>query len=308
MSLIKCPDSHRELLRNYESHLLLNSGLTAGSANLRTWHAARFLAARYGDGAPDLQSLSPRNVSEYITGVASQWSPNTRKNAVGTLRSFLRWLHMCGLCDSKLADSVPTVSCMKHSGIPAHISQMQLDELLGSFDLSKPTGLRGYAAALCMVRLGLRVGEAARLTLDDIDWKGGTICLPKTKGRRHRILPLPHAVGAAIIAYLRKGRPPTSERHIFVTHRSCKGKPPCREALRGDILHAFDRAGLKTPSKGTRVLRHTAATHMIRSGATIKEIADVLGHSSIDTTCIYAKVDFPALAELVAHWPKEVTA
>jgi site-specific recombinase XerD len=156
-----------------------------------------------------------------------------------------------------------------------------------------------------MARIGLRVGEVAQITLDDIDWQAGTLSLPMPKGRRQRILPLPQEVGNAIVAYLRKGRPLTNERHIFVSHRPPAGTALNKDVLRQYIRCAFIRAGLDTPSKGTRILRHTAATQLIRTGATMKEIADVLGHSSIDTTCIYAKVDIPSLKEVAMPWPKE---
>ena len=306
MSFEKYPVQHRDLLRDFEQHLQTTCGLTAGSAALRTWHASRFLAVRYGDRKPDLRALRPLDAVEYITGLTPLWNPNTRKSAVGTLRSFFRWLKIGGLCTSELAESVPTVSSRRYSEIPVHISPTQLDALLRAFDLNKPIGLRGYAAALCMARLGLRVGEVARLTLDDIDWRCGTLRLPTTKGRRERILPLPHTVGKALVDYLRKGRPRTNERHIFVNHSSYGGKPPCTHSLRADIRSAFDRADPDAPAKGTRVLRHTAATNLIRSGATLKKIADVLGHSSIDTTRIYAKVDIPTLRELASNWPMEV--
>lgn len=308
MSLEKCPASHREIIRDFEQHLRTTCGLTAGSIAQRTWGVSHFLAAKYGDGRPDLMRLRPRDVATYITALPSRWAASTRSNMVASLRSFFRWLSLRGMCDSGLTECVPTVSRMRYSGIPAHISSQQLDALLNAFDLNTAIGLRGYAASLCMARLGLRVGEVAGLTLDDIDWRDGTLRLKTTKGRRERVLPLPHAVGRALVEYLRKGRPKTDERHVFVNHRPSGRKPPHREAIRGDVRHAFSSAGLQTPSKGTRVLRHTAATHMIRSGATIKDIADVLGHSCIDTTCVYAKVDITALAELAAHWPKEVTA
>lgn len=116
------------------------------------------------------------------------------------------------------------------------------------------------------------------------------------------MLPLSCEVGEALVGYLRN-RPPTSSRHIFVSHLHTTGKPLSKSTLRYATRIAFIRAGLDTPSKGTRVLRHSVATQLIRTGATIKEIADVLGHESIDTTSIYAKVDIPELAEVAAPWP-----
>ena len=304
----KYPAAHREILREYERHLVTNRGLTSSSVEQVIWHVSLFLSTRYGERLPDLGALAPHEVVKYVAGLPPHWAASTRRHTVTSLRGFFRWLSINGRCDSSLAGAAPTISHMRYSGIPAHVSPSQLGAMLKSFDLNTPIGLRGYAAALCMSRLGLRVGEVARLSLDDIDWRSGTVRLTTTKGRRERVLPLPHAVGRALVEYLRKGRPKTDDRHVFVNHRPSGRMPPHTDALRGDIRFAFARADTGTPSCGTRVLRHTAATNMLRGGATMKEIADVLGHKNIDTTCIYAKVDIPALAELAAHWPKEVPA
>jgi len=291
----------------YEEHLRRNCGLTAGSVGLFVWHVARFLATRYGDRRPNPEALKPQDAAVYVLGLSPRWKPNTRKGAVTALRSYLRWLQMCGRCAPELVDSVPTVSSSRFSGIPAAISPHQLGTLLETFDRNKPTGLRDYAAALCMARLGLRVGEVAQLTLDDIDWREGVISLPMRKARRRNALPLPREVGDAMVAYIRRGRPRTPERHIFVSHRRQKVTPVGKAALRHAVRMAFIKGHLNTPSKGTHILRHTAATQWLRSGASLKEIADTLGHQSLDTTAIYAKVDVAALQTVAMPWPQEAS-
>lgn len=298
--------SQRLLIRTYEQHLLATCGLTAATCASYAWHVARFLASRYGRRRPDLKTLRSQDTVKYVLKLSPGWKASTRKHAVTALRSLLRWAQMLGLCAHELVDSVPTVCCRRSSGIPANITTAQLAALLRSFDRSKASGLRGYAVALCMSRVGLRVGEVAQLTLEDFDWREGTVHIGTPKGRRANVLPLPAEVGEAIVAYIRKGRPPSNARHVFVGHRS-PYRPIGKHALRADIRRGFDRAGLDVPSKGTHVLRHTAATQLIRTGSTLKEIADILGHRSIDTTCIYAKVDVPTLREVAAPWPKEVT-
>lgn len=300
------PDRH-SIIREYERYLLSTCGVTSGTAELFTWHVSRFLEKRYGNRRPDLSTLIPRDISCYLISLASCWKLNTRKGAVTSIRSFLRWLQVKGLCSGALACSVPSISASKNSSLPAQISSGQLDMLLGSFERKCPLGLRGYAALLCMVKLGLRVGEVARLTLDDIDWREGTMSLSKPKGRKGRVLPLPHEVGEAIVAYLRKGRPPTESRHIFISHRpGDEGSALVKGSIRRIISEAVKHAGIDAPTGRTRILRHTAATQLIRSGATIKEISDILGHSSIDTTCIYAKLDTGSLKEAAMPWPVEV--
>jgi integrase/recombinase XerD len=298
--------SQRLIVCAYDQHLLTTCGLTVATRALLTWHVAQFIAARYGRRKPDIKSLRPQDIVKYVVGLSPRWKPSTRKSAVVALRSLCRWLQLRGLCTAGLVASVPTVSSRRHSGIPAHISAVQLAALLGSFDRNTPKGLRGYAATLCMARLGLRVGEVAQLTLADFDWREGTFRIGVPKGQRTNVLPLPVEVGEAIVAYIRNGRPPSCVRHVFVGHNSPHAAIS-KHTLRADVRRAFDAAGLDVPSRGTHVLRHTAATNLIRTGATIKEIADILGHRSIDTTGIYAKVDIPTLQEVAASWPKEAT-
>lgn len=299
-------ESRVALLVGYRNYLLITCGVTTGTCELFTWHVTKFLDAHYGSRRIDVGALKPADVIQYISALAARYSPNTRKSAVSSLRSFLRWRQLTGHCASQLVNAVPTVASHRRSELPTHLSETELATLLDTFDRRTPRGLRGYAAALCMARLGLRVGEVARLSLDNIDWRAGTLRVPRAKSRRPHILPLPQDVGTAIVAYLRKGRPATALRHVFGRHRPPRDQAAGREALRRDIYRAFQRAGLGTPSKGTRVLRHTTATHLIQRGVPLKGIADVLGHRSIDTTAIYAKVDLPALREVALPWP-EVT-
>ncbi|MBT3194426.1 MAG: tyrosine-type recombinase/integrase, partial [Verrucomicrobia bacterium] len=202
-----------------------------------------------------------------------------------------------------------TICSRRLSSLPTGLSEHQLDALLAAFDCGTPIGLRGYAATLCMVRLGLRVGEVARMEIDDIDWRAGVLRVVGGKGRRSNVLPLPKDVGDAIVQYLREGRPSTGDRHIFTRHRQRKRSPVRggnRAGIRKDLYRAFKRAGLMIPTAGsTRALRHTTATNLLQRGATLKEIADILGHRSLDTTSIYAKVDLPSLRAVAMPWSGE---
>jgi integrase/recombinase XerD len=192
----------------------------------------------------------------------------------------------------------------KLAGLPKHLTPEQLAILLRSTDRSKAAGRRDFAMIICLAYLGLRAGEVARLSIDDIDWQAGTLRISTSKVRRASILPLPDRVGKAIVAYLRNGRPKTLERRIFVRHLTPKGGALNGSAVRGAIRRAFERSGMTVVSKGTHVLRHTAGTLMIQRGATLKEIADVLRHRHIDTTAIYSKVDLPTLAGVALPWPE----
>jgi integrase len=186
------------------------------------------------------------------------------------------------------------------------MSGHQLHTFLGLFDRSTPAGRRDYAMALCQTDLGFRVGEVAALKLDDIDWRGGTIRILAGKTRRGRVLPLTDGVGQAIADYLRHGRPATLCRHVFVRHTVPPGTPVTRHLISHVFRRAFARVEGCENWKGTHVLRHTAATRMYSRGANLKEIADILGHRSLSTTAVYAKVEPTRLATVALPWPEEV--
>jgi len=158
--------------------------------------------------------------------------------------------------------------------------------------------------ALCMAEMGLRASEVAKLTLADIDWQQGTIEISSSKCLRVRLLPLPSRPGAAIARYLRHGRPLTDCQQLFLRHTVPVGTALSLEMVRGAMRRAYARVGFPATWTGTHLLRHTAATLMHQKGATLKEIADVLGHLCIDTTAIYAKVNLPALRTVVLPWPE----
>jgi integrase len=212
---------------------------------------------------------------------------------------------MKGLCGAELVNAVPSLPAWKLSGIPSYLTKEQLDKFLSSFDHKTPTGRRDYAIALCLARLGLRRKEVTHITLDDIDWRSGILRITSSKSRRFSSLPLPEDVGKAIISYLRNGRPPTEERQLFVCHRHRVGAPLQSTAIGIIIRRRFKRTGMKVPSRGTHILRHTVATHMVQKGVSIKEVADFLRHRSLDTTVIYTKVNLPMLLEVALPWPKE---
>ena len=221
------------------------------------------------------------------------------------LRSFFRFLQMKGICGEELVKAIPAVAGWKLSQIPKYLMKEQLAELLASFRRTKAGGVRDYAIALCLARLGLRRNEVAHLSLDDIDWRSGIIKISGGKDRRAAELPLPRDVGEAIVDYLRNGRTHTKERQIFIRHYPPIGALLSEAAIGAAIRRGFNRSGLKVPSHGTHILRHTVATHMVQQGVSIKGVADILRHRSIDTTVIYAKVNLPMLFEVALPWPKK---
>jgi len=299
----RVPKSVAEVLAAFEAHLRTGRGAASATCRGYTFFVGEFLRATFATGPLQFLEISAHHVISYVADRAARSSPGTAKLATTALRSFLHYLQMQGLCPEHLVDAVPIVAFWKRSRLPKILTDEQLGAFLRAFDRTTAIGRRDYAMALCLAHLGLRAVDVAGLALDDIDWRRGTVRLGG-KPRRESLLPLPATVGRAIVAYLRRGRPATSDRGVFVRHVA-----PIRSLDRGGvraaIRKAFDRTGLPVPSKGSHVLRHTAATRMLRSGASLKDIADVLRHRSLDTTVIYAKVDLPRLTQVALPWPGE---
>lgn len=183
------------------------------------------------------------------------------------------------------------------------LSEAELDAFLKAFDRADPVGLRDYAIARCLLDLGLRGHEVTYLTLDSVNWRSATLTISSTKSKRVQQLPLPVSTGEAIAQYLRQGRPQTVSRALFVRHRAPSDKPLGVPAIRNSMNRAFVRCGLRDRFCNTHVLRRTMATRLQRSGASVKEIADLLRHQSLDTASTYARVDLEGLRGVALPWP-----
>jgi integrase/recombinase XerD len=224
------------------------------------------------------------------------------KLLTSAMRSFLRYARYRGAVTLDLAAAVPVVANWSMSSIPRAIGADQVRQLLASIDRRTVTGRRDYAIVLLLARLGLRAGEVAFLELDDIDWDAGEVSV-RGKGDQRTALPLPAEVGAAIAAYVRHGRPLSTSRRVFL-----RSKAPVRGflsqcAIGSIIRHALQRTGIQAPTTGAHQFRHALATQMLRRGASLTEIGEVLRHRSPQTTTIYAKVDLQALRTLALPWP-----
>jgi site-specific recombinase XerD len=263
----------------------------------------QFLHVTYPDGHIDLGRLMPSDLRPYVADRSASVRPETAKKTATALRSFLRSLQLQGVCDARLLEAVPSIPGWKLARLPKPLTDDDVALLLGVFDHTSDLGRRDHAIALCLVRLGMRAGEVAELCLEDFDWRAGTVQIAAGKRRRPHVLPLPIDVGRAIVAYLRKGRPPTSSRRLFVQHFPPVGEPIRASVIANAMRRAQVHAGLEGPSRGTHVLRHTAASRLLNAGASLKEIADLLGHRHIDTTAIYTKVDLRKLTEVALPWP-----
>ena len=253
----------------------------------------------------DPAHLAPADVVAFITSLRGRFSPGSMRTVRSTLRSFFRFLRFEGFCGDELEAALPAVAYWRLAMLPRSLTDQQVEQVLASFDVPLPCRQRDHAVVQCLATLGLRPGEVADLCLDDIDWRGGTIEVRTRKNRRGAVLPLPRVVGQALVDYLRGERPATDERRVFVQHLGARrGKPISSTAVSGVVARALRRAAVDAPLAGAYVFRHTVASRMAQQGASLKEVADVLGHRSLDTTTIYAKLDLPRLREVALPWPE----
>ncbi|MBM4257953.1 MAG: integrase [Deltaproteobacteria bacterium] len=229
---------------------------------------------------------------------------SSAKTVVTTVRTFLRFLIAVGQCAPELTYAIPTVASWRLASLPRYLSAEAIECMLVSCEITTLIGLRDRAVLLLLARLGLRAGDVAALRLTDIDWHAGTIQVVG-KMRRQTCLPLPQEVGEAILAYL-KLRPLRTTEAVFLT-TSAPIVALTRQAVGKIATRAIQRAGIATPVHGSHILRHSAATLMLRHGVPLPAIAAVLRHSSMETTTGYAKVDVPLLQQATQPWP-EVTS
>lgn len=283
------------LLARYDAHLSDERGLALSTIRRLTDAARRFLL-EHGTTRRALCAVTPTDVRVFLRAASSDYSPASLAGFGSDLRSFFRFLLVAGFVRRALAEAVPPAVGWHERVIPTGISASDVQRLLRSCDRRTTVGCRDFAIILLLSRLGLRAGEALGLRIDEIDWRRGEIVIHGKGSKRDR-LPLPDDVGQALSAYLLR-RPRVSERRAFLRDRA-----PHRplHAVGAIVFAASRRAGL-APVWPHR-LRRTAATEMLRRGASLQEIAEVLRHSVTQTTAIYAKVDRRALRTLVQPWP-----
>ena len=269
----------------------------------RVQHAGAFLVWAFGTQTPVVSQLSVGQLDAYFAELSAHLRPSTLRGVCNSLRSYFRYRCLLGEPAAALSAALPRVAHWGRSTLPKVLSDDELEAFLAAFDRADPVGLRDYAIARCLADLGLRGHEVTYLTLESLDWRDATLTISGTKSQRVQQLPLPVATGAAIARYLREGRPHTEHRAVFVRHRAPFGKPLSVPAIRTAMNRAFVRCGLRDRFCNTHVLRHTTATRLQRSGASVKEIADLLRHRSLDTASTYARVDLEGLRAVALPWP-----
>jgi len=290
------------LLAQYRDYLLVERGLSGTTADLNVRMVRPFLAGRVhgADAGVELEQLTAGEVAAFVVTQFRQ-QPKSVKRMVTALRSLLGFLHAEGLIGQPLA--VPSPTGWTQTGLPKALEGDQVAALLASCDPLTRTGRRDLAILTLLARLGLRAGEVAALSLDDIDWRRGEITV-RGKGNRHDRLPLPADVGQRIVAYLHDGRPQAAQGRAVFVRAQAPYRSLTSNAVTTVVACAGRRAGLGLI--GAHQLRHSAATAMLRSGGSLTEIGQALRHARPLTTAIYAKVDIEALRQLARPWPGEL--
>jgi site-specific recombinase XerD len=265
--------------------------------------ARHFLAQCFADGALRFDALRAADVVGFVQREAARLHhPKRSKLMTTALRSLLQYVHYRGLIGIDLRSSVPTVASWSMAALPKGLSWEEVQRLLAHCDRHTPVGRRDWAILLLLARLGLRAGEVVALALEDLDWQAGELRLGGYRGDYDR-LPMPQDVGAALVDYLRHARPACSSRRVFVRvcapHRGFASSA----AICSIVRRTLARAGLNPARKGAHLLRHSLATQMLRQGASLVEIGELLRHRSPQTTMIYAKVDLDLLRPLALPWP-----
>ena len=288
------------MIARYREYLTSERGLRASTARCYADLVRPFLCKREGsDGALELDDLAAKDVTAFVVTEVPKRQCRSAKLTVTALRSLLGFFHVEGVIADSLAWAVPSVAGSRLAVLPRALGPGQVQQLLVACDRSTELGRRDFAVLTMLARLGLRAGEIAGLQLDDVDWRGGEIIV-RGKGDRRECLPLPVDVGRAVAAYLRRGRPTAECRCLFLRVRA-PHRALTSGAVSAIVIGAARKAGL--PKLGAHRLRHTAATEMLRAGASLPEIGQVLRHRSLLSTAIYAKVDREALRELARPWP-----
>lgn len=294
---------HEQIVDVFAAYLTNERGLAASTVESHKLLSHRFLREVCPAGADGFAALTPEIVIGYVERHALDGSADSGKAMCGLVRAFLRYLHLKSFISAALADCVPSIRRWRLAGLPTFLPPQKVQQVLDACDQTAAMGLRDYAVRMILAKLGLRASEVAALSLDDIDWHSGSILI-HGKGRRQATMPLRHDVGAAIVAYIRYGRPASACRRLFLRTLAPHIGFASGCAITMVAKQALERAGIHGYAHhGAHLFRHSLATDLLRSGASFAEIGQLLRHRSIDSTRIYAKLDIEKLRELSLPWP-----
>lgn len=297
------PNHHIDtIIKQYDNHLYEVAGLAKATRLYHRRYAYEFLISIFKSKKPNFKLLAAPLIINYVTRVSSNYKKSSLSVLIDSLRVFLKFLQFTYSIDLHLINSLPRICKWKLATIPTCLQETEIKKIISAFNCKTNMGKRNYAIIRCLTDLGLRCSEVASLQIENIDWRSGVLHLPKNKARREDVLPLTKPLTKALIDYLLYGRPKTNSRSVFVYHRAPFGCAIATGTVRGVVRRAYTKAGLPTTLTGTHILRRTLATKLLNNGSSLKDIADILRHRSIDTTMIYTKVDLPHLSQVALPW------
>ncbi len=291
-----------EELHRFDEYMDHVRGLAPKTRSLHLRTVRRLLLEQFGDSPVVISAIMPEDVRRFVASQSERYrTPGSAGALVSALRGYFRFRAACGDPVHALIGVLSYPANWQLASLPQALSRAEVQCLVESLGWEGPSARRAEAMVRCALDLGLRCAEIAALTLDDIDWRAGTVTLRRTKSRREDILPLPQATGSALAEYLKHERPQTPSRAVFVRHVAPCDQPIGPDTVRKTIGQAYVRAGL--PYTRAHLLRHTMASRLLEGGSSLKEVADVLRHRSLNTTLIYAKLDRRNLAAVALPWP-----
>ena len=289
-------------LNCYDEYMDHVRGLAPKTRSMALRVVGRLLTSQFGDGPVKIAAIKPDHVRGFFAEQAKLYSkPANAGTVVAALRGYFRYRASQGDVVHGLVGVLSYPANWQLSSLPKSLTAEEVEQLVAALGQPGRSMRRAAAIVRCALDLGLRSGEVARIGLDDINWYAGTITLRHTKSRREDVMPLPAATGKAIAAYLKHERPKTDSRAVFVRYNAPRGLPVGPDLVRKSIRQAYARAGL--PYTRSHLLRHTMANRLLAGGSSLKEVADVLRHRSLNTTMIYAKLDSRKLIEVALPWP-----
>lgn len=275
-------------------------GLAPSTRKQRVHIVHRFLLQQFGSGPIAISRVKSTEVLQFVTGQKARIRAGSMNVLRSTLRCYFRFRVLSGDHVQSLMGAVPSTANWRLAPLPDVFSEQEIQKFLRSFRELSCSPKRAYAMARCLADLGLRASEVARLHLEDIDWHNGTVRLAANKSRRVDVLPLPMKTGRAIAEYLCSERPHTKNRAVFVRHVAPYDKPIGAGVVQRHVREAYRRCGW-THSR-VHILRHSVASRLLQAGTSLKDIADLLRHRSLDTSAIYTKVNRKQLAAVALPW------
>jgi site-specific recombinase XerD len=295
-----------EELQRFDDPMSHVRGLAPKTRKTNLCFIRRLLLGQFGDQAVVISAILPDHIRQFVASQGKLCKVTTSISApISALRGYFRYRATLGDRVHQLIGVANFPANWQQASLPKTLSNSEVECLLAALVHDGTAALRTAAIVHCALDLGLRSCEVAHLGLDDIDWSAATITLRGTKGRHEDVMPLPAATGQAIADYLKYERPPTSNRAVFVRNIAPRDQPVGPDLIRKSIRQAYARAGL--PYTRSHLLRHTMASRLLAGGSSLKEVADVLRHRSLNTTLVYAKLDSKNLAEVALPWPGSVS-